>query len=225
MKMSVIMPAYNNAKTIRDAMLSALEQLSDVDELIVIDDASSDTSLSIAKDIPDRRINVLSRTKNGGIGAARNTGLAVASGDYISFLDADDLWPTGRHIAVLKAIDEDAPDVITGMVENFYCPTLPSAEAAKYKLLPIQPAIMPGSVIIKRKHIMATGQFNEALSIGEFIDLYSRVSALDVTVKKLDIVLFKRRIHGHNTSILLKHKQTDFLNVVRQHLARQHHEA
>ena len=95
---SVITPVYNGAKFLKNAVQSVLAQSYDNWELIIIDDASTDESYFVAQALAesDRRITAKKLSKNLGAGNARNQGLAVAKGDYIAFLDADDLWKSSK---------------------------------------------------------------------------------------------------------------------------------
>ena len=87
---SVIMPVYNGVLFVGEAIGSVLTQTLTDWELIVVDDGSTDATPQVLSEFTDPRISVI-RQKNGGEGAARNTGLDAATGQYIAFLDADDL--------------------------------------------------------------------------------------------------------------------------------------
>lgn len=87
---SIIIPVYNAAAFINETINSALQQTWPNKEIIIVDDGSTDDSLTIAKKFESDAVKVFSQTKKGA-SAARNKGLAEASGDYIQFLDADDL--------------------------------------------------------------------------------------------------------------------------------------
>lgn len=89
---SVIMPAYNAEKTIRDSIISVLEQTHTNFELLIINDNSSDETLNIIKSFSDNRIKVITNEKNLGVAESRNKGIKLSSGRYIAFLDSDDLW-------------------------------------------------------------------------------------------------------------------------------------
>src|SRR5690242_11942220 len=93
---SVIVPVRNGVRFIREGIDSALQQLAPDDEIVVIDDASTDGTLSVLNRMQDRRIRVLAGSGRG-VSSARNIGLAAASGTFIAFLDHDDLWPPERH--------------------------------------------------------------------------------------------------------------------------------
>lgn len=89
-KVSVIMPVYNTEKYVKEAIQSIRDQTLTDFELIVINDGSTDNSLHLIKTIPDSRIRVFSQ-ENAGQGAARNHGLQYARGEYIYFMDSDDI--------------------------------------------------------------------------------------------------------------------------------------
>ena len=88
---SVVIPLYNKAPHIQNTINSVLGQRSQNFEVIVVDDGSTDGGGEIVEAIDDPRIHLF-RQKNAGVSAARNKGIELAQGDYIAFLDADDLW-------------------------------------------------------------------------------------------------------------------------------------
>lgn len=93
-KVSVIMPVYNAAQFVEEAIASVIHQTMDDWELIVIDDCSKDDSFSKALQAADGepRIQVLCNTENHGVSTTRNRGIELAKGEYIAFLDSDDVW-------------------------------------------------------------------------------------------------------------------------------------
>lgn len=91
-KVSVITPVYNDAKYILETVRSVLNQTHKNLELIIIDDCSYDESVDIVKSFNDRRIKIIRNDINKGPAFCRNVGIANSTGDYISFLDGDDLW-------------------------------------------------------------------------------------------------------------------------------------
>ena len=110
---SVIIPAYNSASTIIRALQSVTAQTLTPLEVIVVDDASTDTtrdlvaSFASSSSIP---VRVLSQTTNSGPSAARNAGWDAAVGDYIAFLDADDQWHP-RKIELQYPVMQSQPKV------------------------------------------------------------------------------------------------------------------
>lgn len=93
---SVIIPTYNRSKTLGDAMASVLSQSWTDIELIVVDDGSMEDVEPIVLGFHDPRVKFFRRPKNGGAGAARNSGIALERGSFIAFHDSDDLWLPGK---------------------------------------------------------------------------------------------------------------------------------
>lgn len=105
---SVVMPAYNSATFISEAIGSVLAQTWANWELLVIDDASTDSTVKIVEEysVKHPNIRLLKNSTNQGTGAARNSGIKAATGRFIAFLDADDLWLPGKLEKQLKFMQE-----------------------------------------------------------------------------------------------------------------------
>lgn len=119
---SIIIPVYNVEKYIRKALLSVINQTYKNIEIIVVNDGTKDRSIDIIQDLVmnDSRITVIQR-QNGGLSAARNTGLKVAQGDFVLFFDSDDTISENLvEIALRRAEDTEADVVVFGF-ENLYC--------------------------------------------------------------------------------------------------------
>lgn len=100
MLFSVIIPAYNAAKCIRRSVNSILKQSISDFEIIIVNDGSTDDTISIIKSFTDSRIKIINQ-KNSGVSVARNNGIKNAKGSFICFLDADDEWYV-NHLEVLN---------------------------------------------------------------------------------------------------------------------------
>lgn len=124
---SVIIPAYNAAGTIRRCIQSVLEQTYTEWEMIIVDDGSKDDTLGICQSYDDSRIRVLHK-ENGGVSSARNMGLNLAQGDYIAFIDSDDFIETDYLQHLSHGLGYDI--VITG----FYYGAVPEASCFKFQL-------------------------------------------------------------------------------------------
>lgn len=108
-KVSVIIPVYGVEKYIAATVRSVLEQTYTNFELLIIDDGSPDNSIKVCQQFTDSRIQII-RQENRGVAAARNTGIRLAQGDYIAFLDADDLWVPQKLEKHVKHL-ESSPSV------------------------------------------------------------------------------------------------------------------
>ena len=105
-KISIIIPVYNGEKTIQETLDSVFAQTFSDWELIVSNDGSSDRTLEIVEAIHDPRIRIVSG-ENGGLSVSRNRGIAIATGEYLSFLDADDLWSPDKLATQLQALENN----------------------------------------------------------------------------------------------------------------------
>ncbi len=115
--LSVVMPVYNVERYLQQAVDSVLSQSFRDLELILVDDGSTDSSGELCDRyaIGDSRIRVIHK-QNAGLGAARNTGIAAARGDYVAFIDSDDYVVPGAYAAMMRSLHDSNSDLITGNV-------------------------------------------------------------------------------------------------------------
>ncbi len=111
-QISVIIPNYNRASIIGDTVQNMLNQSLPPDEVIVVDDGSTDDSVTVLKSFGDRI--TLIEQENQGAGAARNAGLKVASGEFIQFMDSDDLASVNKLEVQAKTLIEQKADIVYG---------------------------------------------------------------------------------------------------------------
>ena len=107
MRFSVVIPVYNKANTIRASIDSVLAQINKDYEIIIVDDGSVDNLIEALSDYDN--LNVIHQ-KNAGVSVARNTGIKNSKGDFVCFLDADDLWKD-NHLSTLSMLIDKYPDV------------------------------------------------------------------------------------------------------------------
>jgi glycosyltransferase involved in cell wall biosynthesis len=105
-KVSVIIPAYNAMTYLPESVESVLNQTFTGFEVLIINDGSSDGIVEWAKRITDSRIRLISQ-ENQGLAGARNTGIAHAQGEYLAFLDADDLWEATKLEKQVRCLEEN----------------------------------------------------------------------------------------------------------------------
>lgn len=108
-KVSVVMPVYNVETYIAEAIESVLAQTYENFELLIIDDGSTDASLDICRLVDDPRLRIIEQ-ENRGLAGARNTGIREARGEFIAFLDSDDLWSPEKLTAHVQFLN-DNPDI------------------------------------------------------------------------------------------------------------------
>jgi glycosyltransferase involved in cell wall biosynthesis len=204
---SVVIPAYNAALFIAEAIESVFQQEGCHLEVVVVDDGSTDGTAGIAGSFAG--VTVVTR-QNGGSGAARNSGLREVTAPYIAFLDADDVWPTGRMNALIEALSADL-DAVFGQAAQF------GAERAETAP---QPALLPGTMLIRREACERIGEFQEDVKVGEFVDWWARAEEAGVRWTQIPHVVLRRRIHTTNTGIVHADARLDYARVLRAALQR-----
>lgn len=114
MKISIIIPVYNAEKTLNKCLDSIINQTYKNLEIIIINDASIDSSLDIIKkyEKENKNIILINNKENKGIGYSRNNGIKKASGDYISFIDSDDYIENNMYEIITKNINKSKPDLL-----------------------------------------------------------------------------------------------------------------
>ncbi len=217
---SVIISVFNAERYLAAAIESVLGQTSPPDELIVVDDGSTDGSAMVAAGYGDS-VHLL-RQENRGTGAGRNRGIDAAAGELVAFLDADDLWEPGK-LAHQSAILLDRPelDAVFGHSVQFVSPELATANAAR---LNVPPGSMPGlaasTMLVRSAAFQRVGRFREDHLLGEFIDWYSRALAAGFRSIVDPKVVHHRRIHDSNLGILRREDRGDYARILKAALDR-----
>lgn len=196
---SVVIPAFNAAKYLRESIRSVVEQTHRPFEVIVVDDGSSDSTALIAGRFASP-VRVLRRPHRG-IGASRNAGLGDARGEFVALLDADDLWAPSKLVEQLALFASDPSlDIAFAGVEQFVSPELEG------RVLPARQGPSPtgrtASAVLMRASVMErVGPFREDVALGEFLDWYDRALAAGCRVDHVEAPLVRRRIHDTNSGI------------------------
>lgn len=230
-KVSVVMPCYNNAAYVRQAVDSVLQQDYPNIEVIVVNDGSNDNSLDVLANFGDR-IRVVSQA-NQGPAAARNNGIRHATGDYIAFNDSDDLWLPGKLSAQVEILQGN-PDYIAcfcswSVWNGNSLPEIAKVSAAQrlelqqectgWIYLPLlkDAIIHTISVVIKKEIVDEVGFFNEAYRVGEDHDYWLRLSRLGKIAKLKQVYALYRanlqsitnKVHAKNYSLLVLKSAAD----------------
>lgn len=205
-QISVIIPVFNGEKYLSEAIESVLAQTYENIELIVVDDGSSDKSRDVALSYTTVKYFY---QENKGVAAARNLGIQKATSEYISFLDADDLWLPNKLLLQMKALNDDPSiDIVTGYVEQFISPEVDPQIKKKYASVPgLRKGYSLTAILVKRCIFEKAGLFPEDDPLGETIRWFSSILAKDFNIFLLPDVVTRRRIHGNNMSIKSKKKK------------------
>ncbi len=217
---SVIIPVFNGEAYLSEAIQSVLEQSVNPFEVIVVNDGSTDNSKQIAHSFISE-IKLINQT-NKGCGNARNNGILASQGNYLAFLDADDLWVETKleqQIDIIK--NKNMLDMVFGGVEQFVSPELDNNGEKKLRNeLKVMPGYIAGTMLIKKDTFLKVGMFNEKLEVGEYIDWFGRARDMGLNYHLSDAIVLKRRIHNNNMGVYLRNKNKDYTTVLRAALER-----
>ncbi len=210
-KVSVIIPAYNSEKFIREAVESALRQTYANIEVIVVDDGSTDgTRDAIADYIEGSKVKLL-RQPNSGQSDARNKGIGGSTGGLIAFLDSDDVWLENKIERQVQSLRDDTSDVVfcagyffDGNGEKpFRC--IIDKGRNFFEMLSDGLNCAPSGVLLRRRVLDSIGLFDRKFPSMEDFDLFLRVARAKFIFSYLDEPLYKKRSHEDN---LTKSKYT-----------------
>jgi glycosyltransferase involved in cell wall biosynthesis len=216
---TAVIPLYNGAKNIDEALDSALCQQRPADEIVVVDDGSTDdgAGAAIVQEMSLRKSQIrLLHKANGGQGSARNYGIRAARGNLIALLDQDDQWYP-EHLSELEApflqdsfgqigwtyANLDRVDETGRIVCRQFIDQLPSKEHPKLSLagcLAADMAVLPSASLISRDAILSIGGFDEQLRGYEDDDLFLRLFAAGYRNIYINKALSKWRIHSDSAS-------------------------
>lgn len=184
-KVSVVVPAFNRATTIGRSIDSVLNQTFDDFELIIVDDASTDDTIGVVAQYTDRRIRLLRHSANGGVSAARNTGLQTARGQYVAFLDSDDEWSPrklAKQVNQLNSLGDNVGLVYTGALVKDHLGRseyrAPRYRGDIYRQLLVDNVITGSAsgVMVRRSICQKVGGFDETLPAREDVDYWLRIA-------------------------------------------------
>lgn len=207
MKVSVIVPTYNRAHIITEAIDSILNQTFEDFELIVVDNESTDNTEEVIKSYADERIRYFKHQNNGVVAVNRNYGISKAQGQYIAFCDDDDLWMLEKLERQLLEFEKDKQVGLVCTNGIDFDSRGEHGKRSKAKLkdshFTFESLIMRGnriicsSVLVKRQVIDDVGMMDESPEIftAEDYELWLRV-AKQYKIKYIDLPLMKYRTHA-----------------------------
>ena len=206
-RVSVIIPAYNGDRYIAEAIDGVLSQTFSEYEVIVVDDGSTDDTSQIARQYGDR-VNYLSQA-NQGVAASRNLGLAAARGEYIAFLDQDDVFFPHKLSAQVALLDEDPNLGIVnsgwqivdevGTVKAAVQPWQQIPDLSCANLIIWKPVFL-GAMLFRRSWLERSGGFDSTLSQTPDVDLVMRLAMMGCPAAWVEQTTVKYRQHEANAS-------------------------
>jgi len=195
---SVVIPTKNRSAYVAEAIASVLAQTHPVDEVIVVDDGSTDDTPAVLAGFGDA-IRIV-RQEGRGDGAARNRGVTVSSGTLIAFLDDDDLWEPHKTEVQLAAFGRaPQPDAVFGHAIQFASPELgPGRVPVPLDADEPIPGHFAGTLLVRRSTFDAIGPIAEIGGGGDFFDWYARLIDSPFRVTTVPEVVLRRRLHLSN---------------------------
>jgi glycosyltransferase involved in cell wall biosynthesis len=199
MRVSVIIPVHNTERYVAESIDSVLAQRRPADEVIVVDDGSTDRTPAVLAQFGSR-ITVL-RQRHLGVSAALNAGLARATGDHLAFNDADDLWlPDKLTLQCELLAGEPGLEAAFGMVKQFVSPDW---DGGRDIAVPDhdQAGTSRPTMLIRRDAFDRIGLFDTSVQV-EFIDWFARAQLQGLRTELVPQVLLLRRLHATNSGRL-----------------------
>jgi glycosyltransferase involved in cell wall biosynthesis len=175
---SVVIPAYNQGKFLRESINSALAQTHPPAEIIVVDDGSTDDTREQLKTFGDRVTYMFQQ--NAGPSAARNAGVRRARGEWVAFLDADDLWHRQKLEIQLSAVQQRKDVALVGShpaltMADVLAPT-PKARELTVRDFLLSLRMSPTSALIRPQQLLSVGGFDETIRFAEDRDVWLRMA-------------------------------------------------
>jgi glycosyltransferase involved in cell wall biosynthesis len=218
---SVIIPVYNGALYLREALASIFAQDYRPFEVIVVDDGSTDESAAIAQSFDAVQYHAQSHR---GIAAARNYALTFAQGEYVAFLDQDDLW-SSHKLSLQVSYMEEHPDVgiVLANERMFLTPGFRMPYWLRQDYLDEDhTGCLPGTWVVRRSVFARVGNFKSVYTIADDFDWFLRAKDAGIPFEVLSETLLLKRVHPANHSSNLKVGQAELLKVLKESIDRKH---
>jgi len=225
-KVSVIIPAYNQANFIDKAIESVLRQTYQDFEIIIINDGSEDNTEEIVKSYSDFRIHYICHANNMGVSEARNIGIRASRGDYIALLDSDDEFlpeRLGKQVQLLQKESSEIGVVCSWLFNidkkgNYISKRcLPKKDGYIYEdLLSTNPISVP-TMLIRKECFEKVGIFDNLLDGQEDWDMWIRIAKC-YKFALIKVPLAKRRIHPNRISYDLERKNITANRIIKKYM-------
>lgn len=212
---SVIIPVFNGERFLAEAIESALAQDYHPLEIVVADDGSSDGSVAVARSFSG--VTVL-ELPHGGVSIARNSAVAASTGEWLAFLDADDLWYPEK---ISRQVATAAPSPNIGIV---LCEQMHRFESVpSWWVWPTEPksktCFEPSAWLVRRSVFDYVGGFEPGRALGEDLNWLMRAWSMNVRHRVVRETLMNRRIHDANVSAKLPTAELQMIGLIRESVA------
>ena len=210
---SVIIPCQNGTNYVKEAIDSIKKQNMNT-EVIVIDDGSTDNTAEFAKNCGATVYSI----PHSGLSAARNVGLKNMKGDFVVFLDHDDVMADGTLKILYDTLQQHSDiDYVQANVQDFISPEL--SETDKKTLAPRKEpygGLLTGAFLFRKEVFDKIGGFKEDLVTGQGVEFLLRANQAGIKNLKLDMIAAHRRFHNNNMGrTLQKQEQKDYAALLR----------
>lgn len=218
-EISVILPVYNAAGTVEEAVASVRAQGHQSLEIVIVDDGSTDDSAAAIDRLRAADVRVF-RQENQGPSAARNRAIRESRGDIIAMIDADDLWPEGKLALQLERLGRD-PDLklVGGRIQRVSMDGS-SLDPQGFAVDEQYSAPHVGAVLFRREVFDTIGWFDESLRFSEDQDWFLRAREQGLKMVILNEVTLIYRRHKGNMTAMKTARDLMFTNVLKKSLDR-----
>lgn len=214
---SVIIAAKNASKYIKEAIESVQKQDIKDMEMIVVCDSCTDNTKQIAEELDCKTIEV----NFSHIGKTRNAGLKVAQGEYILYVDSDDVMEkNGISNLYNEFLKDNSIEAVFSMSREFVSPELSDVDKSKLKARTDNYfGALAGCSIIKKEVFDKVGMFDEVLKAGDIVEFQIRLQQKNIKIKKIPVVTSNRRLHNDNFGRNNKQQEyKDYITILRNKL-------
>lgn len=213
---SVIIPVHNGERFIREALASVAAQDYAPMEVIVSDDGSQDGTRDACAGFPGVRVLALER---GGVSRARNRAIAVSSGEWLAFLDADDEWMPGKLSAQITLAAESKTSLVLCHEVNWFEGPVPAWFRGPTDGTPVI-AYEPSAWLVQRDAFEHIGRFDEQRSLGEDTHWLSRAWDKGYKHAVCPETFLRRRIHAANATGNIANQRGIVFDILRESIQR-----
>lgn len=218
---SVVIPVYNGERYLADALDSVFAQDYQPFEVIVVDDGSVDGSSTVVSHYKEARYL---HQPNQGVAVARNTGIAASRGEFVAFLDQDDLWPSHKLRVQMDFVMKNSHvDYFLTRQKVFLDPGVEPPVWLKNESLECdQTGFLPGTLIAKKSLFSQIGDFDASYITASDAEWFFRAKDAHIPMAVIPEILLYKRIHLGNQSAQVGAAHLELLKITRASIRRKH---